>query len=589
MAAITPVFPIGRKRAPYSTKACDSCKKRRLRCQADPGQEGCARCISKGLVCSAGGKAGGAKPAHQSASALISTSSSSSSSSSSSRSPPSSSSSPEAFPRELQMPVIKPILELAQLTQKQVSFAFSFHLLNVHKSTAAPVVPNECWVYFKAAFLRTGTLSNASQRLVYYIQWLKEDDTPQRRMARVSRTASQSILTSLEQRVIDKIEELKLEDKSFEEQEEAMSLMLSAIDTIDVAEATWRHRLYGISFKPVLLLSAAESSPSKKYQRTLDFAKALAINDILFSTAYGISPRTTTSEYTYLFGQNPSNLLPSFHFLTPTDLRTIFASAPLTPSVLTLLWTLLLPPLESLLHQISHIFLFSFASDPSKSVFAIWDLASLALSYIDRICQGLRDDPRTKEQEALSRPGRLQLVLRTLIDVEIKFVWTLLAVHAQLKLAAEEGKLVGEVEEWMVLSRVRLRACVDRLGKRSAALLALSMRPGHLSRLIQFLGHTLEVIGRVYAASPARFLAGDGPNSGAIVKALRFAEEQADDQSLPKPKLGFIANELEVAMGRMTLEPRADDPPDNVLPFPCPGSDDMAKRMVESVVKEVLA
>lgn len=135
------------------------------------------------------------------------------------------------------------------------------------------------------------------------------------------------------------------------------------------------------------------------------------------------------------------------------------------------MWTLLLPPLESLLHQISHILLISFASNPSKSVFAIWDLASLALSYLDRICEGLRNDPRTKEQEALSRPGRLQLVLRTLIDMEIKFAWALLAVHSQLKWAAESGSLAGEVEEWMVLSRVRLRACVDRLGKRFGSLL----------------------------------------------------------------------------------------------------------------------
>lgn len=152
------------------------------------------------------------------------------------------------------------------------------------------------------------------------------------------------------------------------------------------------------------------------------------------------------------------------------------------------------------------------------------------------MCEGLHTDPRTKEQEALPRPGRLQLVLRTLIDMEIKFAWALLAVHSQLKEVTKTGLLVGEVEEWMVLSRVRLRACVDRLGKRFGSLLvsfilsrplvgrslglivfaqALSMRPGHLSRFVQFLGHTLEVIGRVYVDSPTRFVAGDGPKAAA--------------------------------------------------------------------------
>lgn len=126
---------------------------------------------------------------------------------------------------------------------------------------------------------------------------LTRDVLQQRRTARVSQSAPRSILTPLEQRVIDKIEELQLESLSFDEQEESMSLVLSAvsrsvrarmgcklisrtsqIDTLDLAEASWRHRLYGISFKPVLLLSLNESSSAKKYQRTLEFAKALAVS-----------------------------------------------------------------------------------------------------------------------------------------------------------------------------------------------------------------------------------------------------------------------------------------------------------------------
>lgn len=108
---------------------------------------------------------------------------------------------------------------------------------------------------FKSAFVRTGTLSTASQQLVWYIQWLNEETASvrrscpssspsvlfsvrsmltylavqQRRTPQISQSAPRSILTPLEQRVIDKIEELKLEDKSFEEQEEAMSLVLSAV------------------------------------------------------------------------------------------------------------------------------------------------------------------------------------------------------------------------------------------------------------------------------------------------------------------------------------------------------------------------
>jgi hypothetical protein len=38
-----------------------------------------------------------------------------------------------------------------------------------------------------------------------------------------------------------------------------------------------------------------------------------------------------------------------------------------------------------------------------------------------------------------------------------------------------------------------------------------------------------------------------------ILKALRFAEQQTDERGAPKARLGFIANELEASMGRMSL------------------------------------
>jgi hypothetical protein len=86
--------------------------------------------------------------------------------------------------------------------------------------------------------------------------------------------------------------------------------------------------------------------------------------------------------------------------------------------------------------------------------------------------------------------------------MEIKFCWALLAVHSQLKSAAETGSLAGEVEEWMVLSRVKLRACVDRLGKRFGSLL-VSFESSPVSAIVLA---DLEIINRLSRCVLATFL-----------------------------------------------------------------------------------
>lgn len=92
------------------------------------------------------------------------------------------------------------------------------------------------------------------------------------------------------------------------------------------------------------------------------------------------------------------------------------------------------------------------------------------------------------------------------------------------------------------------------------------------------------------------------PITHSILKALRFAEQQTNERGLPKARLGFIANELEASMGRMSLNStgtfsrslsRSRQLADRVLLRTDEdlgdGSEEMAKWMVESVVREVVA
>lgn len=67
---------------------------------------------------------------------------------------------------------------LFSLTNRHVSYLFSFHLLNVHMSSDIVRLPDHCWAAFQLAFAKTGEMGRGVNELFFYLQLFEDRVRP---------------------------------------------------------------------------------------------------------------------------------------------------------------------------------------------------------------------------------------------------------------------------------------------------------------------------------------------------------------------------------------------------------------------------
>ncbi|KAM0787223.1 hypothetical protein ACM66B_006461 [Microbotryomycetes sp. NB124-2] len=553
MSAFDPMAAPGssveRKRAPYAVKSCDQCRKRRLKCQPVVGRQDCVRCASRGMQCS--GVIGPSQQRAETTDQVVATL-------------------PTAQLALSPPKHTAPIVHLNRLTENQVSYAYSFHLLNSHLDSERNCVATDCWVVFQGAYYRTGGIAQSTQRLVGYISDLADCmEKPQLALTSALHRVSPAF-TQIDSEIlaiIDKSAELR--HATLEDAEESIGLLVHAADTVEAVEAGNMHRLHGVSASSFLPLVARSKSERDfgNWSTTLELARSLSTASMLFALAHGgVTNKVIRSLFDSLwpYGIAAQGLAP-LHTPTSPEMSLIF-SPTLSESLLDLTRQSILSPLVSRLRASMEVLVSRPADASQSSVLCIWEWTDSILGYIERMFQSIAQHSEYQKlasQTTSTTTNGAQFVLRELILVEQLSAWVLIATHKRLRTC-----LFVNHHVWTDLSREKMKAVVRKLETRLDVLLALAIRPVHFARLMQMLGRTIEAAFRTLQddyAIASRLLemevdekiagtaTGNAPrrDDENFASSLRMA---ADRKAGRRPeKFDFIASALEDGMRALSL------------------------------------
>ncbi|KAK4053342.1 hypothetical protein OIO90_003954 [Microbotryomycetes sp. JL221] len=524
---------VERKRAPYAVKSCQQCRKRRLKCLPVIGRSDCVRCASSGITCS-----GVVGPSSQSLTTGGTTSSATRPASTcrgQQRSSPSSSSSSSSPTQDL---VLSPpsyktsIVHLNKLTERQVSYAYSFHLLNSHLESEMNCIASDCWVVFQGVFYRTGGIGTSTQQLVSYIGDLSDGIAKPRQALTSSLDRMSPAFSKLDTEILKIIETSNgfEQTTSLDQLEEQVALLIHAADTIETVDNGGMHRLHGVSassFLPLVKQNRSSRFDFNNWKTTQRLAKSLLTASSLFTLAHGVPVSLSTRQaWNSLWPHGVrANGLPMFHTPTPIDMALVF-SPTLSEPLLDLTRDLIIHPLVIRLQSSIEllIMLSGPASDEGRSrsqqnelvqqvILSVWEWIDEVLSYTQRMFdqiaqhnrfQQIATAPPTMQDLNNNNNNRTttdsmtngaQFVLRELVLIEQLSGWILIATHQLLK--KRKQTCFNNFLIWSNLSREKIKFVVRNLETRLDILLAFILRPVHFARLMQLLGRTVEAAYKV--------------------------------------------------------------------------------------------